>query len=851
MPMSSVVQPHHVSPEKGQGLRRADSDSQTSSEYEAIRKQGFARLSFPTSQEDHYLGDMASDHARMLRFGGGLVLFVTLVLLAMDACMVPDQFERAMQLRLLVMLPLCLIYLWMHARLTDVVREWAFTGLIAASSLVHASLVVISQDALAPLYLAGLVVHVLLSGGLIRVRFWHLLLTSLLTVVLYGVAWGLQHNPPNEVLMALGVAMLCTVVFTLWGAYRLEYNQRDNWLMAQHERHLQQLLESGIQQLDELSRFDAMTELPNRRELYQHLNKVWSRARHDGRSVAVLLMDVDHFKAYNDTHGHVQGDECLRQVALAMRHAVSHTHGMVARWGGEEFIVVLSDTDTRQASEEAQRVVDAVQALKMPHAGSATLPWVTCSVGVAAVRAHAAQASPDALIAAADAALYRAKQQGRSRWVAHEPGQALPLVVPTAALALAVPEPPEAKDDTAVYDKELAQVERPLNWLQFKPPLEHRYQQDTAATRLHDFILTGVLALFIFNVFLAADYLLVPDVWEQALWLRLGVFTPVCAVTIALLWLNKSWTLKHIPPWVHEGVITVTGVLAGVSLIYILAISQSPLAKYYHMGLMVVIIYGNLVQRLRFWYALSHALAIFVLHVYGVLTAHDMEVRLLIPMATMVAAAGMYTLIANYFLDRDDRVNYLLALRRNALRERLQAVHHQLSNLARVDPLTGLFNRRHVNEYLDQAWMRAIRHQQSLAVVMVDIDHFKAYNDKHGHPAGDHCIRLVARALADSVRGPSDVVGRYGGEEFIAILTQVDQPEALQVAERMRSAVAQLHVPHGASPASAMVSISVGVACMNVHTDLSAGHVLQRADQALYRAKHEGRNRVVTQPAPV
>ena len=849
MPMSSVVQPRHVPPEKRRGLRREDDASEASSDYEAIRKQGYPRLRFPHAQEAPYLADVAAEHTRMLKLGGWLLLAVSFIMLAIDACMVPDQLQLALQLRLVVVMPLVLAFLWAHARLTETTREWAFTGLMALAALVHVVLVVRSHDPLAPLYLAGLVVNVLLSGSLVRVRFWHLLMTSLLCVVLYAVAGCLQEDPPVNVLVSLGLAVLVTVVFTLWGAYRLEYKQRDNWLMTQHERELQSRLESGIQQLDELSRFDALTGLPNRRELYQHLNKVWTRARHDGQSVAVLLMDVDHFKAYNDTHGHVQGDECLRQVAHAIRDAVGHAQGLAARWGGEEFVVVLSGADTGQASEEAQRIVDAMHVLKVPHAASPTAPWVTCSVGVAAVNAHANGASPDALMAAADAALYQAKEQGRSRWVAHGAGQALPTVVPVAPLEQPVTDTPDIPNESSTFESELAQLERPLSWLQFRPALEQRYQRDTAPDRLHDFLVTGVLALVMFNVFLVADYLLVHDVWAQAVWLRLGVFTPVCALFITLLWLSKTWVLKWMPPWVHDGVVTLSGVLAGACLTYILSISQSPLAKYYHMGLMVVIIYGNLVQPLRFWYALCHGLAIFALHIYGVFTAHDMALRLLVPMAVMVAAAGLYTLAGNYLLDRDDRINYLLALRRNALRARLQDVFHRLNNLARVDPLTGLFNRRHVNEYLDQAWMRAIRHQQSLAVVMVDIDHFKAYNDKHGHPAGDRCIYQVARALSDSVRGPVDVVGRYGGEEFIAILTQADHQAAMQVAERMRSAVTQLYMPHGASSASPSVSISVGVACMDLHTDLSVGHVLQRADQALYRAKHEGRNRVVTQPA--
>jgi diguanylate cyclase (GGDEF)-like protein len=126
----------------------------------------------------------------------------------------------------------------------------------------------------------------------------------------------------------------------------------------------------------------------------------------------------------------------------------------------------------------------------------------------------------------------------------------------------------------------------------------------------------------------------------------------------------------------------------------------------------------------------------------------------------------------------------------------------------------------------------------------VDVDHFKGYNDRYGHPEGDRCLALVAQALTNCVRSPMDVVGRYGGEEFIAVLMPSDQANAMQVAERMREAVASLALPHEASSTAPVVTISVGVACLQATRHTTPDMLVQQADQALYRAKHQGRNRV-------
>ena len=183
-----------------------------------------------------------------------------------------------------------------------------------------------------------------------------------------------------------------------------------------------------------------------------------------------------------------------------------------------------------------------------------------------------------------------------------------------------------------------------------------------------------------------------------------------------------------------------------------------------------------------------------------------------------------------------------------ALTRELRAANQQLRELSVVDTVTGVANRRCFDEMLDRAWRSAARHQFELALLMIDVDCFKAYNDRLGHPAGDKCLRQVARELTDGLMRPDDFLARYGGEEFAVILPRTDLRGAGVVAEKLRSNVESLGILHPASPASEHVTISQGMACA-LPAPLSApSSLIALADQALYDAKRSGRNKVCGQP---
>lgn len=172
----------------------------------------------------------------------------------------------------------------------------------------------------------------------------------------------------------------------------------------------------------------------------------------------------------------------------------------------------------------------------------------------------------------------------------------------------------------------------------------------------------------------------------------------------------------------------------------------------------------------------------------------------------------------------------------------LEAANAQLELLMLQDHLTGLGNRRAFDQTLERTWAMAQRSRQPFSVVMLDVDHFKAYNDALGHPQGDSCLRAVGRVIKESVRRPDDTAARYGGEEFALILPQTELGGALQVAELLRLMVMAQQLPHPANPAE-VVTVSLGVASLQFEFDRAPADLLGRADAALYRAKQGGRNR--------
>ncbi|MES2759688.1 MAG: diguanylate cyclase, partial [Pseudomonadota bacterium] len=177
----------------------------------------------------------------------------------------------------------------------------------------------------------------------------------------------------------------------------------------------------------------------------------------------------------------------------------------------------------------------------------------------------------------------------------------------------------------------------------------------------------------------------------------------------------------------------------------------------------------------------------------------------------------------------------------------LETTNASLQQLAMSDGLTGLANRRHFDDRFHAEFKRALRDQAPLALVILDVDYFKKYNDCHGHVAGDACLQKVAAAVLAGQRRPGDVAARFGGEEFTILLPDTDLAGALLVAEKVRAAIAALALAHDASPFG-FVSASAGVHSCIPSRGQNPRTLIEAADRGLYQAKAEGRNRVC--PAP-
>ncbi len=178
---------------------------------------------------------------------------------------------------------------------------------------------------------------------------------------------------------------------------------------------------------------------------------------------------------------------------------------------------------------------------------------------------------------------------------------------------------------------------------------------------------------------------------------------------------------------------------------------------------------------------------------------------------------------------------------------RLQRANEELERLATLDGLTQVANRRYFDDRLQQEWRRMLRDRSPLCLILCDVDYFKRYNDHYGHQAGDDCLRQVAQTIQDTVHRAADLVARYGGEEFAIILPNTSVDGGHQVAEAVRQAVQALHIHHEKSSVAAYVTLSMGVASITPTSDTTISDLLLSADQALYEAKRQGRNRSVSQ----
>lgn len=376
-----------------------------------------------------------------------------------------------------------------------------------------------------------------------------------------------------------------------------------------------------------------------------------------------------------------------------------------------------------------------------------------------------------------------------------------------------------------------------LNFVRFPKKLEANYCMQYRNEAAYEFRYRGVI-IFILYAFLSFGiYQLLPAEQVMPWFMLYGWVGIIVSAAWALAFFDR---LDQWFDW-YTGIGSCFAVALTFIIINILEGGQGNVLFHAAMMYAVVIIYGFV--GMRFYTAV---LAGWVGGLIGIMVSMyyngTIEWTLLHRTYTFSSFLGMSLAYAN---DRQHRENYL----QSCLIElnRLELVHQakQMAILSRQDSLTGLANRRYLDEVVRNEWNRAMRHETALTVMMVDIDYFKPYNDSLGHLEGDHCLKKIAETIASVAARSGDLAARYGGEEFFLIFAMTDEEQAISQAERLLRLVKALGIPHPSSLVAPHVTISIGVATLIPQLNDHLSDFIASADHALYKAKTNGRNQYV------
>ena len=367
--------------------------------------------------------------------------------------------------------------------------------------------------------------------------------------------------------------------------------------------------------------------------------------------------------------------------------------------------------------------------------------------------------------------------------------------------------------------------------LRFPEQLEAIFEGETGRRRCRELIHRAYIGIVVYDFFAISDWMATPDLFWTALWMRLAFFTPVALILTATLYRSPR-------AFVRETLMCVgAGALATGTIFFLMAKSGGSPQGTLHESMILVVLFLTVVQRIRFWYLLPACLAFLLVHAAALAMFYNYPPGEQVAIDMVFGGTVIFALVASYTMERDLRLHYLLSLR-----SRVQT--HELDLISRRDPLTGLGNRRALEETLAEC-ERQGGFREELTVVLLDVDHFKAFNDTAGHQAGDICLRKIARIIEDELRDPSRAAFRFGGEEFIVVLPLTDLATGVRIAERMRRAIEKAAIPHPAPTIGPVVTASFGVACSRQGNGAcAAADVVAGADAALYAAKRNGRNQV-------
>ncbi len=372
--------------------------------------------------------------------------------------------------------------------------------------------------------------------------------------------------------------------------------------------------------------------------------------------------------------------------------------------------------------------------------------------------------------------------------------------------------------------------------LRFSPEVEQRFCKVKMPGRIRHYLWTTLLGIALYNLFLLSDAFMVPDVFAQTRLIHLCV-TAVGLINVLLL------RRRIVRP---ESVIGLLLLIVG-NAVYTSYTSHARDAVFISFTIPLLVVFGNIVLPLPFRYAVVFSTLSATAVSWTIWTQPGLDTGARIFAILLEASMAFYTLIATFRIEGGERRAYLLTLREALRGETLVEQNRELSELSETDQLTGVANRRVFDRDLEQLWKE---HQQSrtpLALLIIDIDHFKRLNDTHGHINGDLCLRKAAEKLRKLMQAHQSLA-RYGGEEFVVLLEGEGAFRATEVAERLRAEIQSMPILlAGTDNKPHHITISIGCATAIPRADLTPAKLFIAADKALYRAKREGRNRVHAQ----
>jgi diguanylate cyclase (GGDEF)-like protein len=372
-----------------------------------------------------------------------------------------------------------------------------------------------------------------------------------------------------------------------------------------------------------------------------------------------------------------------------------------------------------------------------------------------------------------------------------------------------------------------------LNWLlRMAPEVERAEERDFGAERIRHLRHAIIVGLIVYNIYNLTSLHLMADIQPFTVAMRLFVLVPG---SLAIFYL-----VPRVPPALRELLLLGGMFVASLLPLYLLYISQSAYATYTLGELPLVLLFGNMLLVLRFRLALIFTAvtcltALFVIH-----AKPGLDENLIFPLTVQVVTGLFFTLYGNWHVERQRCLTYLARYDAQNRADIAERRGDQLRDLTLTDMLTGIGNRRHLDETL-HAWLES---RSNVLLLMVDVDHFKAFNDRFGHVAGDDCLRRIASTLSTFAARHDGFVARYGGEEFTLLFAVDSDTGGAFLADRLVRTVRELSIPHPArADGLAHVTVSVGYAGTGGGSVREARDLVTRADLALYEAKSAGRNR--------